>query len=54
MITDDFPIESAEARYRSEEKRFSICTLVTDWEQYRAMLDTFRLSGFSAPDTEFL
>ena len=54
MTIDDFPIEAADARYRAEEKRFSVCTLVTDWKQYHAMLDTFRAGGFSAPDTEFL
>lgn len=53
-MTDYLPIESAETRYRNEEKRFSVCTLVTDWEQYRTMLGTFRLGGFTAPDTEFL
>ena len=53
-MTDDLPIESAETRYRNEEKRFSVCTLVTDWEQYRTMLDTFRSGGFTSPDTEFL
>lgn len=54
MRTDIPSIESAEARYRNEEKRFSICTLVTDWDQYQAMLATFRAGGFSTPDVEFL
>ncbi|MGE5538161.1 MAG: acyl esterase [Gemmatimonas sp.] len=52
----DLPItsEAADARYRAEEKRFSVCTLVTDWPQYEAMLATFAKGGFRAPDTEFL
>jgi hypothetical protein len=45
---------AADARYRAEETRFSVCTLVTDWDQYRAMLETFRTRGFVAPNTEFL
>jgi len=53
-MNDDLPSESAEARYRAEEKRFSVCTLVTDWGQYRTMLATFQSKGFVAPDTEFL
>jgi hypothetical protein len=53
-MTDALQTQSAETRYRSEEKRFSVCTLVTDWEQYRAMLATFQSQGFTTPDTEFL
>jgi hypothetical protein len=48
------PGESAAARYRNEEKRFSVCTLVTDWEQYSSMVATFQSRGFIGPDTEFL
>jgi hypothetical protein len=52
--TENVPIEATDARYHAEEKRFSVCTLATDWKQYQAMLDTFRAGGFSTPDTEFL
>jgi hypothetical protein len=46
--------EAADARYRSQERRFSVCTLVTDWAHYEAMLRTFHDAGFRPPETEFL
>ncbi|HYJ83774.1 MAG TPA: hypothetical protein VEW26_13150 [Allosphingosinicella sp.] len=34
--------------------RFSICTLVTDREEYAEMVASFREGGFGGPDCEFL
>lgn len=34
--------------------RFSICTLVTDLEEYAGMVASFRERGFAGPDCEFL
>ena len=38
--------EAADLRYQSGEIQFSVCTLVNDWAQYQAMLDSFRAAGF--------
>ena len=35
-------------------KRFSICTLVTDKEEYSQMLDSFENAGFNSENSEFL
>jgi hypothetical protein len=34
--------------------RFSICTLVTDLDEYAEMVESFRIRGFGGPDCEFL
>jgi len=34
--------------------RFSICTLVTDRDEYAEMVESFRERGFGGPDCEFL
>ena len=34
--------------------RYSICTLVTNHDEYRAMLDTFTARGFRAPACEYI
>ncbi|MCR6629390.1 MAG: hypothetical protein NVV74_04665 [Magnetospirillum sp.] len=44
----------AAARYGAEELDYSICTLVTRWDEYRAMQDSFRAKGFREPACEFL
>lgn len=38
----------------SAELVFSICTIVNDYSQYQAMLDSFKNSGFEATTSEFL
>lgn len=44
----------AAQRYRAEELDYSICTLVTRWDEYQAMQDSFRAKGFAEPSCEFL
>ncbi len=44
----------AAARYRDEEVRYSICTLVTRWDDYREMRASFLAAGFVEPECEFL
>lgn len=44
----------AAARYAGEEIRYSICTLVTRWDEYQQMRDSFRAKGFNEPECEFL
>lgn len=34
--------------------KFSVCTLVTNFEEYQAMIDSFLNKGFTEQDTEFL
>src|SRR5690349_18849692 len=34
--------------------RFSICTLVTDHDEYAEMVRSFRAGGFDGPDCEYL
>ncbi len=36
------------------DKKFSICTLVTDKMQYSDMLNSFQMAGFSSDDCEFI
>lgn len=54
MTAIELAPEAADARYQDGEKRFSVCTLVTDWAQYQAMLESCRAAGFALPDCEFL
>jgi hypothetical protein len=44
----------ADLRYAESAIRFSICTLVTDKDQYAAMVQSFRSGGFDQDDCEFL
>jgi hypothetical protein len=44
---------SADSRF-NENPVFSICTLVTDHEQYRQMVQSFEEHGFSGSDCEYL
>src|SRR4051794_14559420 len=37
-----------------ERPRFSICTLVTDHDEYAEMVGSFRAGGFDGPDCEYL
>jgi hypothetical protein len=45
---------AADARYAAEEKRFSVCTLVTDWDQYRTMLEAFHAREARIKEIEYL
>jgi hypothetical protein len=47
-------IHEADLAYAAGEIRFSICTLVTNQDQYAAMLQSFRSHGFDRNDCEFL
>jgi hypothetical protein len=38
----------------AEAPRYSICTLVTDFDQYEQLRASFRGGGFDAPSTEYL
>lgn len=38
----------------NQEKLFSICTLVTDIEEYAQMVDSFKEAGFSEENCEFI
>jgi hypothetical protein len=44
----------ADERFRNECIRYSICTIVTRPNEYKAMIASFRLRGFREPDCEFL
>jgi hypothetical protein len=44
----------ADLRYAEPTVRFSICTLVTNEDQYAAMVRSFRSGGFDQSDCEFL
>lgn len=54
-VSDPF-VDAVEAdvNYYAEEKRFSICTLMTNSAQYFEMLKSFQSHGFNAKDCEFL
>jgi hypothetical protein len=45
---------AADERWTCSAKRFSICTLVTDWEQYKTMVESFASHGFVGEDCEYL
>jgi hypothetical protein len=45
---------AADERWGQPAKRFSICTLVTDWEQYATMVESFASHGFVGDDCEYL
>jgi hypothetical protein len=44
----------ADLRYAEDTIRFSICTLMTDKDQYAAMVQSIRSGGFDQNDCEFL
>jgi hypothetical protein len=44
----------ADARWKEECVRYSICTLVTNPAEYAQMVESFRAGGFLEPDCEFL
>lgn len=44
----------AVSRYQNEQLDYSVCTLVTRWDEYQAMLDSFHAKGFHEPACEFL
>ena len=45
---------AADARLEAQRVRFSICTLVTNWDEYREMVASFERRGFVGPDVEYL
>ena len=45
---------AADARWQFSAKKFSICTLVTDQEQYATMVRSFVSKGFDGNDCEYL
>ena len=47
------PIEVSAIRQHNPFK-YSICTLVTDKDEYNAMVDSFKSKGFDEPDCEFM
>src|SRR6185437_11939746 len=47
-------IHEADLAFAAGEIRFSICTLVTNEDQYAVMLKSFRSHGFDQNDCEFL
>ena len=49
-----FPAIAADGVTRPGRRRFSICTIVTRPEQYRAMVESFVRRGFEGADCEFL
>lgn len=44
----------ADVNYYTKEKRFSVCTLMTNPAQYSEMMKSFRNHGFDTEDCEFL
>jgi hypothetical protein len=47
-------VHEADLQYAAGTVQFSICTLVTDRDQYAAMVQSFRSGGFDGIDVEFL
>ena len=47
-------IKSTEIDTIKEEKTYSICTLVTDLDEYKYMLESFENAGFNTSNSEFI
>ncbi len=45
---------AADERVNEHSIAFSICTLVSNWQQYDSMIESFLKGGFGSPDCEFL
>ncbi|MBJ7308462.1 MAG: hypothetical protein JHC63_11480 [Acidimicrobiia bacterium] len=45
---------AADVRVNEHSIAFSICTLVSNWQQYDSMIESFLKGGFGSPDCEFL
>ena len=45
---------AADERLEEQRLRYSICTLVTNWDEYREMIASFERRGFVGPDVEYL
>ena len=41
-------------KYKNYSKRFSICSLVTDLDEYQEMIDSAKKAGFDGDDVEYL
>ncbi len=53
-MTDLATPHQVDKSHRGNNVKYSICTLLTDWGEYKQMLASFVAAGFSEPNCEFL